>query len=273
VVVLGRPLSLLWQALYMYQQVKTATLIDITVVHIAIYLLVPVLLGNNRLRALISATFAFSIVNLAHFPGVYFLSVVIIPLTNAANSFEAFRKFPQLYYSAIFISNVIIAACCLLAARWLHTARSKPPVKLYVFFNLLFVIFPLIILVCWENLAMIMSLPFLAMAFMGTLFLVVLMFLFYLYTRLTQDNSTTKSPHTETKADEYKRFVQHLSRRELEVIEAILAGNEKQKELSAALNISVNTVKTHLKHIYQTTGVSNITALSSLLRGFSSNSI
>jgi len=62
-----------------------------------------------------------------------------------------------------------------------------------------------------------------------------------------------------------------LSKRELEVIEAVLAGKVSHKDLSSHLNISVNTVKTHLKHIYQTTGVSNIAALSSLFYGYKSN--
>jgi len=59
-----------------------------------------------------------------------------------------------------------------------------------------------------------------------------------------------------------------LSRRELEVIEAILAGNVRHKQLAAVFNISVSTVKTHLLHIYQTTGVSGIAALSSLFHGY-----
>jgi len=94
----------------------------------------------------------------------------------------------------------------------------------------------------------------------------LLFVLFFLYTRLTTDNSTAG-----VKTDEYAPFIQHLSRRELEVIEAVLAGNVSYKKLSTALNISVNTVKTHLKHIYQTTGVSSIAALLSLFRGFTPN--
>jgi DNA-binding CsgD family transcriptional regulator len=78
-------------------------------------------------------------------------------------------------------------------------------------------------------------------------------------------------PLADVKIDEYKKFTQHLSRRELDVVEAVLAGNFSYKELSKALNISVNTVKTHLKNIYQTTGVSNIAALSSLFHGFTPN--
>jgi DNA-binding CsgD family transcriptional regulator len=48
----------------------------------------------------------------------------------------------------------------------------------------------------------------------------------------------------------------------------VLAGNYSYKELSKALDISVNTVRTHLKNIYKTTGVSSIKDLSSLFHGF-----
>jgi DNA-binding CsgD family transcriptional regulator len=102
----------------------------------------------------------------------------------------------------------------------------------------------------------------------------ILLFLIYLYTQFTKENLTSEMKETgnalsyDRKFDEYTPFIQHLSRRELEVIEAVIAGNVSYKELSAALNVSVNTVKTHLRHIYQTTGVSNIAALSSLFHGY-----
>jgi DNA-binding CsgD family transcriptional regulator len=73
---------------------------------------------------------------------------------------------------------------------------------------------------------------------------------------------------TAAKVDKYTPFIQLLSRRELEVIEAVLAGNVRHKQLSAVLNISFSTVKTHLIHIYQTTGVSSIAVLSSLFHGY-----
>jgi DNA-binding CsgD family transcriptional regulator len=120
-----------------------------------------------------------------------------------------------------------------------------------------------------------MSVSFLTSAFMTTFFLAIMLFLFYLYTRLTLDNPTANTKESESplslttvKVEKFKPFIQHLSRRELEVIEAVLAGNVSHKELSTALNISISTVKTHLRHIYQTTGVSNIAALSSLFNGF-----
>jgi len=259
----------------MFEQADSPTLIDITVIHIALYLLIPVLLGNNRLRALISASFAFSIINLTHLPIIHFIFVVVSPFINSQSHVEFLQKNPNIYYSGILINNIVIGVCCFFAARWLRETKLKPPIKLYVIFNLLFVLFPLVILAWYEDILNIMSISFLSSAFIGAFFLVIMMFLFYLYTRLTADNLTAGLKETENplslkaeKGDKYSQFVQLLSRRELEVIEAILAGNVRHKQLSAALGISVSTVKTHLIHIYQTTGVSGIAALSSLFHGY-----
>jgi DNA-binding CsgD family transcriptional regulator len=275
--VLGQPLCMLWQELYIYRQATTASLIDITIIHHALFLLVCVLLGNNRLRAFVSATFAFSVIHLANIPATYFISAVVFPLTNTENILEAFLKFPQLYYSGIVLNGVLITVSCLLAAHWLRGVSLKPPVKRYALFNLMFVLFPLMVLVFWNDIAMIMSAYFLSLALLGTFLLGLMLFLFYLYTRLAKDNLTAsikenESPLTLTaaKVDKYTPFIHLLSRRELEVIEAVLAGNVRYKQLAAALNISVSTVKTHLMHIYQTTGVSSIAALSSLFHGYSS---
>jgi hypothetical protein len=185
--VLGYPLCLLWQELYIYQQGTTASITGITFFHYPLFFLVCILLGNNRLRALVSASFAFSVVYLANLPLVYFMLIVVHPFLNSLSYVEFFQQNNQIYYGVIFLSNIVIAVCCLFAARWLRETKLKPPRKL------------------------------------------------------------------------------------LEVIEAVLAGNVRYKQLSIALNISVSTVKTHLRHIYQTTGVSNIAALSSLFHGYTPN--
>jgi DNA-binding CsgD family transcriptional regulator len=183
---------------------------------------------------------------------------------------EESLKFPQLYYGGVFFINIIITVCCLLAARWQRNTKLKPPLKIFMPFILLFVSFTLIVLFWWEDIALKMSISFLSSFFMGTLLVVILIFLFYLYTRLIKIMENPL-PTTSVKTDKYTPFIQHLSRRELEVIEAILAGNVSHKDLSKTLGISVNTVKTHLKHIYQSTGVSNIAGLSSLFHGYASN--
>ena len=68
---------------------------------------------------------------------------------------------------------------------------------------------------------------------------------------------------------DYAQFIGQLSKRELEVISAVLAGSIRYKTLASSLNISVNTVKTHLQRIYQITGVNNIETLSALFSGYS----
>jgi len=70
---------------------------------------------------------------------------------------------------------------------------------------------------------------------------------------------------------EYIKFIPKLTKRELEVIETVLSGALRYKSIASSLNISVNTVKTHLRKIYLTVGVNNIEALASLFHGYSSN--
>jgi DNA-binding CsgD family transcriptional regulator len=278
VVALGFPLCQLYENLNYYKQPATVSVIDITVINNALFLIACVLLGNNRLRALISASFAFSIIHLANIPVMNFYIVFVYPSTDLQSFVEGLLQFPKIYYSLIFFIHIIVTVSCIIAARWLRGAKLKPPLKLYISFNLLFVLFPLIVLLWDENFLTGMSMAFLSSAFMGALFIGIQLFLFYLYTRLTKEKlpagiqeTGNPLPLAAVKAGEYKQFIQHLSRRELDVIEAVLAGNYSYKELSKALNISVNTVKTHLKNIYQTTGVSNMTALSSFFHGFTPN--
>jgi len=276
-VILCRPLSLLWQRFFILDRGNPPALIDITVIHISLYLLAFVLLGNNRLKALISASFAFGIINLTYLPISHFIFFVVSPFINSQSYMEFFQKNPNIYYSGIFLNNIVIAVCCLFAAHWLRKTVIKPPPGLYMIFNSLFVLFPLAILALYEDILNLMSMSFLTSVFISTLFLIIMLFLFYLYTRLTTVNLTADLNVTESplslrakKDDKYSPFIQLLSRRELEVIEAILAGNFRHKQLSAALNISVSTVKTHLIHIYKTTGVSSMAALSSLFHGYTS---
>jgi len=264
---------MLYNTLYFYGKVKAPSFIDASIVFLAFFLLSCVLLGNNRLRALISASFIFGIVNLAQFPVAFFSVIVIYPVTDLSVFMEECIKYPQLYYGGLFLIIIIITVSSLLAARWLRNTKSRPPLKLYVPFILFFILFTLTVLFWWEDLSKVMSISFLSSFFMGMLLLGILVFLFYLYTRLIKDNlyPGIKNADNPSKASDYTPFIKHLSRRELEVIESILAGNVSHKELSKTLNISVNTVKTHLKHIYQTTGVSSIAGLSSLFHGYTSN--
>jgi len=266
----------------MFEQVNSPTLIDISLIHMALYLLIPVLLGKNRLRALISASFAFSIINLSQLFMAHFIIIVISTFIKSSGYVELLQNNPNIYYCGIFLTGVVIAVCCFFAARWLRETKLKPPLMLYVISNLLFVLFPLVIFAWYENIVNVVPVYFLISSFLissfaSTLFLVIMLFLFYLFTRVSKDDLTTGLNATESplslkaeKDDKYAQFIQLLSKRELEVIEAILAGNVRHKQISAVLNISVSTVKTHLIHIYQITGVSSIAALSLLFHGYTS---
>ena len=100
-------------------------------------------------------------------------------------------------------------------------------------------------------------------------------FSLYFFTRLIPKTkpisaNEKESENTAYKAHtEYAQFIGQLSKRELEVISAVLAGSLRYKTLASSLNISVNTVKTHLQHIYQITGANNIESLSALFSGYS----
>jgi DNA-binding CsgD family transcriptional regulator len=240
-------------------------LIAITVSLDVLSLFACVLLGINRSKTLVAAAFVYSIISIVQIPVVYFIAVVIQPLTDMRNLLEAAVQFPLLYYSGLFFNNIIITVCCLLAASWLRETKINPSLKIRALFSLTFILISLIVLVWWSDIITVTSISFLFSAFLGTLLLGILILLMYLYTRISFNNNLSAGK------DDYIQFAQLLSKRELEVIEAILAGNDSYKKLTAALNISTNTVKTHLRHIYQTTGVSNIAALSSLFSGFTSN--
>jgi len=262
-VILIRPLCLLWQSNYLeHGKNNSAILIVVAFILDVFSLFICVILGANRSKALVAASFVFSVISIAQIPVVYFIAVVVYPLINTPSLMEASIQFPQLYYCGLFFNNIIITICCLLAVRWLRETMQKPPFKLYLSFTLMFLFFALIILVWWSDIVKIMSISFLASAFMGMLLLGILFLLFYLYTRLIV---------IDTKKGDYAKYIQYLSKRELEVVEAVLAGNNSYKKLTTALNISVSTIKTHLQHIYQTTGASNIAGLSALFSGYSSN--
>jgi len=262
-VILIRPLCLLWQSIYLeHGKNNSAILIIVAFILDVFSLFICVILGANRSKALVAASFVFSVISIAQIPVVYFIAVVVYPLINTPSLMEASIQFPQLYYCGLFFNNIIITVCCLLAARWLRETMQKPPFKLYLSFSLMFLFFALIVLVWLSDIVKIMSISFLASAFMGMLLLGILILLFYLYTRLIV---------IDTKKGDYAKYIQYLSKRELEVVEAVLAGNNSYKKLTTALNISVSTIKTHLQHIYQATGASNIAGLSALFSGYSSN--
>ena len=123
--------------------------------------------------------------------------------------------------------------------------------------------------------------PLMILAFPGFLLTALPFSIMYLFTRLaantekTPDTTQAKdgTPQIISSSDECAKLIRLMSKRELEVVEAILAGKKRYKEISSQLNISVNTVKFHLKNIYKTTGVSDTSALFFLFRGYTSTPI
>ena len=262
---LNRPLFLLTKSIFIQPgQGNSSLLIAISVILEVLFLFICVILGNNRMRATVTAAFIYSIICIAEIPVFYFLAVLVYPLIDTQDVYEAVTQFPQLYYLGLFLINIIITVSCLCATRWLRAAKLQPSPKTNLLFVFLFILFPLIVMLWWNNIMNMLSIPFLPSALLGTLFLGILILLFYLYTQLALNFNEEKLNSN------YVQYIPNLSKRELEVIEAILAGNDSYKKLATTLNISTNTVKTHLKHIYQATGSNNTTALSSLFRGYCS---
>ena len=265
-VILGVPLlSFLsvWMGIYFgpVQKPLTVDLIGLTLDLLS--LLFFALLGAYRIRTLVAASFIFSILYVTEIPLIYYMGAIVFPLLNVSNIFETFYHFPILTICEIIIKNIILMCCCFLSAHWLRKTKVCAPRNLSILFSCFFLFFTTIILFWWKDIVMIIPVSFLASALVGTLLVSILILAFYFYTLLISQPIVTTLNFTE--------FIPKLSKRELEVIEAVLAGFVSHKELADSLNISINTVKTHLKHIYEAVGVSSIDALSLIFHGFTPN--
>jgi uncharacterized membrane protein YhaH (DUF805 family) len=101
-VILSRPLCLLWQSIYLRNEENTSILIGIAVFLDLITLLPCALLGANRLRGILSTAFVYSIITVTQIPVVYFLALVVQPLLNTPSLLEASVQTPQLYYFGLY---------------------------------------------------------------------------------------------------------------------------------------------------------------------------
>jgi DNA-binding CsgD family transcriptional regulator len=251
------------------------TLILVTCFSNLLSLFICALPGPNRLRAFVAASFALSIIHVAEIPVIYFTSAIVFLFSGPFDSLDVIPQIPQRYYLIVFLINLIVMCSCFLAARWFRKTQEKPPLKISFYFCLFFISFAVVmaffVITIWMwNIMTITPLSLLALALLGTLLVCIPHLALYFFSRLTVRKEKNVNIQDMSGA-EYTQFIGRLSRRELEVIEAILAGNASQKELSVSLNISVNTVKKHLQHIYQTTGTANMTALTVLFNGYSPN--
>jgi len=270
-VILLRPVVSLWYDRYIGYSEKSAVGIAIYFTVSLLFFLACALLGTNRNRALVSAAYVYSIINVLELPGVFYILEAVNTLLITPNI-----TIQILFFFINFFFNVIVAFCCFLAVRLLRNITVSPPLKLSFIFCLIFISFTVIIYV-WLIDASLSSVSFLSFTLLGLLMVGMQILAFYFFIRFITNKISiipdglkfTNAPNTVY--GEYAQFVPFLSKREIEVIEAVLAGCLSYKKIAASLNISVNTVKTHLQHIYQTTGVSNIDELLLLFRGFSKN--
>jgi len=141
-------------------------------------LILCVLPGPNRLRALVAASFVLSILQAADIPVFYFTAAITYSFFSPFDSLDAIPQIPQRYYLISFLYNLIILCSCFLAARWLRKTQKRPPLKTSVYFCLFFIFFAIIITVfvittwLW-NIRALMPLSFLALALLGTLLLLI----------------------------------------------------------------------------------------------------
>jgi len=277
VVIIGRPICVSWQIQYAGVQGYELFPVLVSIFINFISLFACALLGPNRKRALIAAAFIFFVIYSATEIFVIFLIVSFTyPLLNLDDAMFITFGIPQFHYAAIFLFNLIVMCHCLIATRWIRKIPENTPVKSCVLFCL-FLLSYSVTTVFWSIMSTTRMPPvsFFPSVLLGALLMSIPILSLYFFTRLASRTKTIpanekESENTAYKADtEYAQFIGQLSKRELEVISAVLAGSIRYKTLASSLNISVNTVKTHLQHIYQITGANNIETLSALFSGYS----
>jgi DNA-binding CsgD family transcriptional regulator len=277
VVVLSRPICSVWQLQYASAEGYGLFTVLVGIFINFISLFACALLGPNRKRALIASAFIFFIIYSATEIFVIFLiSSFTYPLLNSDNAMHITFGMPQFHYAAIILFNLIVMCHCFLAAHWIRKIPGNTPVKSCVLFCLILLSYS-VTTVFWSIMSTTRMPPesFFPSVLLGALLMSIPILSLYFFTRLV--SKTKLIPANEKESEntvyqsntEYAKFIGQLSKRELEVISAVLAGSLRYKTLASSLNISVNTVKTHLQHIYQITGVNNIETLSALFSGYS----
>jgi DNA-binding CsgD family transcriptional regulator len=197
----------------------------------------------------------------------YSCASIFLPLVDSKNMYAVAYQFPHIFYINIFFNCTITSGCCFLAVHWLRYTQIKPSFKLCSLFSVIFIIFSFFVTILWIAIRKNVSLSPWIFTFLGALLIGIMLLLFYLYTSLISNVNKEDS----VIADNYSQFIRQLTRREQEVVDAVLAGNKRYKEIAGKLGISVSTVKSHLKHIYQVTGFSNVAGLFSFFREYNQN--
>ena len=275
-VILLYPLFLLWDSIVLFLSRTNQTInimsnygdgiFFISLAVEAFIFLVFILFGASRKKMLVPAAFVLALNQIVKITANYSISAAVSPLVDMRNIYMVALQFPHIFYINIFLNSVIIASSCLLAARWMHDHPAKQPFKPYAFFCMVFIIFSLVTTVWFIDIRKNLYFSYSVFALFGAMLLGVLLLLFYLYTRQIV-NAGKMDTVINLESYNNLQIFQQISRREQEVVEAILAGNMRYKEIAGKLGISVSTVKTHLKHIYRVTKTSSIAGLSSYFRG------
>jgi len=262
--ILKVPLIFIWKDVNMGYDVIPVYANVFFMIYELLTLLAIVWLGTNRRIALVSAAFFLCIINIIEYPVMFLIGAIANPSLSLINLSEELYKNSGFYYLFVFTINILLTCCCFIAAHWLRDAKIDPNRKQVILFSTIFISIIIIYLIWVRDIITIVSVSFLATALFTALFVFIMLMIFYFFIRFCKKETITPADNNSG----YSRFIQKLSRRELDVIEAVLAGYVSQKELADSLKISVNTVKTHLKHIYQTTGISGIDALALLFHGY-----
>ena len=228
-------------------------------------LLAVILLSVHRRRAIICALYTFTVKGVLELPILLLICAVARPSKSMLESMDDLIQIPWFYYISLSVHAITVMSCCFLAAYWLRKTILKTPLKLVILFSLIFAAIYVILSIWIRDMVSRITASFFPSSLPAITLVVMIPVVFYIFTRLTTVKKNVNSGKNEI---QYTQYAQQLSKRELEVIEAVLAGYNSQKELAETLNISTNTVKTHLKHIYQATGVSGIDALSLLFKGY-----
>jgi DNA-binding CsgD family transcriptional regulator len=249
----------------MYTELPINTILLNMIYYILVFIAI-VLLSAHRRRAIICAVFAFTVKNLMEVPILFFIGAIARPSVSLEDFLvEDVLPIFGAFYVVLFIESIFVSGCCFLATHWLRKTKVYPPNSLVILFSLFFFIITISVFISARYIMTLMSVSILLSAIPNVLLVAMVPAVFYIFTRLITEKKNIVFAENEIP---YTRYIHQLSRRELEVIEAILAGYNSQKELAEQLNISINTIKTHLKHIYQTTGVSGVDALSLLFKDY-----
>ena len=267
--ILKTPLILLCKDVFLEHLIFPVYISILIMIYESLCLLTVVLLSTDRRLALVCAAFMFSLMNTLEFPIVLLIGAITQPSLNILQYFEEIFQNHTIYLVYMFFINFVFLCYCFLAARWISKTQTNPTRSLTAFVSLIFIIIAVITFIWARDIITIASISYWAAAFLSLLLAVLPLIIFYLYIRLMTGREIIIP--NEKDVPYYTEFIQKLSKRELNVIEAVLEGYVSQKDLASKLNISVNTVKTHLKHIYQTTGVSSVDALLLLFQGYTQN--